>query len=127
MKNNKLFLDRKVLEDVQHRGSLYVVNNDDLKEVYRCNTLELPYINNNRNISSIPGKRTYMCKKRYSDKYGHHIHVLDVPDRDMILIHVLNYYTQTRGCIGVGQGYADTFYYNMDDVLRQYVEIKLNK
>jgi len=61
-KNNRLFLDRKVFDDIQTRGKLYVVNNEELKEQYRCLILELPYVENKYQISSIP-KGVYRCKK----------------------------------------------------------------
>jgi len=105
-KNNRLFLDRKVFDDIQTRGKLYVVNNEELKEQYRCLTLELPYVENQYQISSIP-RGVFRCKKRYSEKYGEHIHILNVPDRDMILIHIGNFHHETKGCVLVGDSYED--------------------
>ena len=69
-------------------------------------TLELPWKNNNRKVSCIP-EGTYNCVKRYSSKYKDHIHILDVPGRDMILIHNANYVTQLLGCIAVGDAHVD--------------------
>ena len=42
-----------------------------------------------------------------SQKFGFHIHLLDVEERSLILIHAGNYYTQTEGCILVGFGMRD--------------------
>lgn len=64
-------------------------------------TLELPYLNNQKNISSIP-LGTYTCSHRTSLKYGEHLLLENVPDRSMILIHAGNYVKDTSGCILVG-------------------------
>jgi hypothetical protein len=64
-----------------------------------CFTIELPWRENQRNISCIPEGR-YELKKRYHEHYGWHIHVLNVPGRDWILIHpATDAQTQLRGCI----------------------------
>lgn len=69
-------------------------------------TLELPWKNNEKKISCIP-KGNYKVKKRTSAKYGEHFHVLNVPNRDFILIHHGNYYTDILGCILPGKGLVD--------------------
>lgn len=69
-------------------------------------SLELPWKNNEHKISCIP-KGIYDVEKRYSEKYGWHFHVLNVPDRDMILVHVGNYFSDIKGCILPGKGLAD--------------------
>jgi hypothetical protein len=69
-------------------------------------TLELPDRGNQKKISCIP-KGSYDVVKRKSAKYGDHFHVLNVPNRDFILIHHGNYYTDILGCILVGKGLAD--------------------
>lgn len=70
------------------------------------NTLELPNKQNQKKISCIP-KGTYKVVKRKSAKYGDHFHVTNVPNRDFILIHHGNYYTDILGCILVGKGLFD--------------------
>lgn len=70
-----------------------------------CATLELKDMGNRRNISRVPATpsdKPYRVVKRWSKKYGWHFHVTGVPGRSLILVHVLNYVHQTRGCIGVG-------------------------
>jgi hypothetical protein len=42
-----------------------------------------------------------------SDKFGHCLHVKDVPDRDCILIHAGNYNRDTHGCILLGKSFSD--------------------
>ena len=69
-------------------------------------TLELPWKNNQRRISCIP-PGTYKGVKRTSPKYGLHVHILDVPGRDLILMHNANYVTQLEGCVAVGEAIRD--------------------
>ena len=76
-------------------------------------TLELPWLDNAKNISCIP-VGLYRVRKRWSEKYGHHFHILDVPGRKWILIHSGNFYNDIRGCVLVGTGLADI---NGDGVL----------
>lgn len=69
-------------------------------------TLELPWKNNEKNISCIPcGK--YKLAKRWSKKYGNHLKVENVPNRSDILIHVGNYPQDTQGCILIGADLRD--------------------
>lgn len=69
-------------------------------------TLELPFRNNERKVSSIPAG-LYRVVKRKSQAHGQHFHLLDVPNRDLILIHAGNFYDNTEGCIIVGKGISD--------------------
>ena len=62
---------------------------DGIEKVFSCKTLELPYLMNIQNISCIP-IGLYTVVPRYSEKYKNHFHVLDVDNRDHILIHVGN-------------------------------------
>ena len=72
-----------------------------------CDTLENPYINNERNISCIPegqyNVRLRLARESATRDYLHLL-VQDVPDRDWILFHIGNYPSQTKGCILVGNG-----------------------
>lgn len=69
-------------------------------------TLELPDKNNRRGISRIP-KGKYNVIPRWSQKYGEHYIVQDVPYRSYILFHHGNYYNETKGCILVGEAFKD--------------------
>ena len=72
--------------------------NGELKLVV-CNTIELPWLQNQRNVSCIPEGR-YELRKRFIKKFGLHLLVVDVPDRSWILIHPANdAKTQLKGCI----------------------------
>lgn len=100
-----LELHRTSQDAKQTLGHLYVMN-----ELHLCfnifATLELPWRGNQRNLSCIPAG-VYHVKKRWSLKYGNHLHVLDVNQRSMILIHAGNYFFNTQGCILVGTGTLD--------------------
>jgi hypothetical protein len=64
-----------------------------------CYTIELPWLANQRNISCIPEGR-YELKKRFVQKFGLHLLVVNVPNRSWILIHPANdAKTQLKGCI----------------------------
>lgn len=72
--------------------------NGELKLVV-CNTIELPWLQNQRNVSCVPEGR-YELRKRFIKKFGLHLLVVDVPDRSWILIHPANdARTQLKGCI----------------------------
>lgn len=78
-------------------------------------TLELAWKNNQKKVSCIP-VGDYHVVKRVSEKYGNHFHVTDVFNRDFILIHHGNYYTDILGCILVGFGLADINKDGLQDV-----------
>jgi hypothetical protein len=99
MSKPTLKLKRLVYESKQTLGEIDTV----FGKIY---TLELPDKNNAKRVSCIP-KGVYEVKLRHSEKYGQHFHIQDVPDRDYILIHNGNFYTQIQGCILVGLGLAD--------------------
>ena len=64
-----------------------------------CNTIELPWKNNETRVSCIlEGK--YFIKKRYSQKFQWHLEVLDVKNRSLILFHPANNaLLELNGCI----------------------------
>lgn len=106
-------LIRNFPTDKQTVGKLFVINQDIIE--FDCHTLELGWHGNKKDISCIPIGE-YTIKKRFSDKYGEHWHIQNVPDRDMILIHTGNYAgsnnprtnePDTHGCILIGLGLAD--------------------
>jgi hypothetical protein len=97
-------IDRKNKHAKQTTGVLNVVRNGVI--VWQCHTLELPWLGNHRQISCIP-TGSYNVKRRHSSKYGQHFHLVNVPNRDLILIHAGNFYHQTLGCILVGMDVKD--------------------
>lgn len=64
-------------------------------------TLELPWKNNQRQISCIPAA-VYQCGVVNSPKFGRVYQVKNVPNRSHILIHAGNWVKDTSGCILVG-------------------------
>ena len=72
--------------------------------VWRCKTLELPWLDNTPGISCIP-KGNYTCRRVKSSKFGETFQVCDVPNRQGILFHAGNSAPKdTRGCILLGVG-----------------------
>ena len=83
-----------------------------LNKVKICNTIELPWKNNQRQISCIP-EGTYELKKRHTARFGDHLILLNVPNRSYILLHAANdAMKEIKGCIATvtvltGQGRGD--------------------
>ncbi|MBQ0768736.1 MAG: hypothetical protein KBT58_05555 [Bizionia sp.] len=78
-----------------------------------CFMIELPWLNNKRQISCIP-EGVYELKSRFSDRFRDHLQVLDVSQRNLILIHPANNASkELEGCLapvsqlsGVGVGWS---------------------
>lgn len=77
-----------------------------VREDFRCFTLELPYKDNEPNISAVPAGR-YRCRKHISPKFGECLAIDNVLGRSHILIHPGNYTSQIQGCILVGDSLKD--------------------
>ncbi len=64
-----------------------------------CRTIELPWNNNERNVSCIPEGK-YLIKSRFTDERGWHYEISNVPNRSYILFHPANdALKELRGCI----------------------------
>lgn len=64
-----------------------------------CKTIELPWKENQRRISCITEGK-YKIRKRFSKKFGWHMELINVKNRDLILIHPANNaLTELNGCI----------------------------
>ena len=95
-----------------------------------CDTLENPYINNERSISCIP-EGEYKVRLRTAKESGSrdylHLLVQDVPDRDWILFHRGNSAKDTSGCILVGLGSQQDFVQNsrlaMDLLMKEIINL----
>jgi hypothetical protein len=76
-----------------------------------CYTIELPWLGNQKRISCIP-EGEYVLQRRFSPKFQWHLHLKNVPGRDLILIHPANdAKMELLGCIapvtqhtGIGKG-----------------------
>lgn len=73
---------------------------------FQCRTMELPWRNNEPEISAIP-EGVYLCGMRLSPKFGLVYHVSGVQGRTDILIHAGNIPANTLGCILVGEDIVD--------------------
>ena len=95
-----------------------------------CDTLELPYINNERSISCIPAGR-YKVRLRTARESATreylHLLVKDVPNRDWILFHRGNSAKDTSGCILVGfaskQDYVKNSTFAMDLLMKEIINL----
>ncbi|MFA9189171.1 DUF5675 family protein [Flavobacterium sp. FBOR7N2.3] len=64
-----------------------------------CNSIELPWKNNETKVSCIP-EGEYFIKKRYSKKFQWHLEIIDVENRSLILFHPANNaLRELKGCI----------------------------
>ena len=101
VKGVNLLIIRNTFTEVSTIGKLY------LNGEWLCDTLENPYLDNQRNISCIP-EGEYTVRLRTAGESGSknylHLLVKDVPNRDLILFHIGNKSSDTRGCVLVGIG-----------------------
>ena len=109
-------------------GKLY------LNSEFYGHTLELAWKDNQKRVSCIP-KGVYEVKKRHTQKSKYkyeHLHILDVPNRGYILMHIGNYPKNSKGCILLGNTRALNFvgesrkaFYNLMYDLGSFEEIEL--
>lgn len=67
-----------------------------------CHTIERGWLNNEANISDIPGDQSYVCIVHDSEKHPISWEVTGVKDRSGVLIHEGNTEKDSLGCIIVG-------------------------
>lgn len=98
----EMIIYRTTNEEKQRLGKGFLVKENG-EVPFSFYTLELADKKNQRSISCIPAG-VYKVVKRNSIRFGHHFHIQNVPNRELILIHVGNSYRNTNGCILVGTG-----------------------
>ena len=70
-----------------------------INDIILTQSLELPWLENQRNISCIP-EGIYPLVRRQSSRFRDHLLIEDVPDRDLILLHPANDASEElEGCI----------------------------
>ena len=119
-----ILMIRKTFTDESTIGELFL-NGEKM-----CDTLELPYKDNQRSISCIPAGE-YSARLRYPRESGSrdylHILVKDVPNRDYILFHSGNTAKDSRGCILVGLGSQQDVVHNstlsMDLLMKEIINL----
>ena len=119
-----LLLIRDTFSKVSTLGELFL-NGERM-----CDTLENPWIDNQRNISCIP-EGVYPVRLRYPRESGTrdylHLLVQDVPNRDFILVHRGNFPSQTQGCLLVGIGTEQDVVHNsvlaMDLLIKEILNL----
>lgn len=99
-----LQLSRKSDNGFETMGRLSAID-DNLEIKISLVSLERPYFHNEKRVSCIPCG-IYSVKKRWSLSHGYHFQVLNVPNRDMILIHTGNFKKNSLGCVLVGTNFA---------------------
>ena len=95
-----------------------------------CDTLENPWLDNQRNISCIPeGEYKVRLRLPRESATRDYLHLLvqDVPNRDWILFHRGNSAKDTSGCILVGLGSQQDFVSNstlaMDLLIKEVIHL----
>lgn len=73
---------------------------------FSCATLELPWRDNEHNVSCIP-TGNYAVTRYHSPSKGNVFLLCDVPERSNVEIHIANYVSELRGCIAVGTKFSD--------------------
>jgi len=114
-------ITRFEFSETQTLGELIVYDNN--QPIFKCKTIELEVDKNAKRDDAIP-YGTYEVVKRVSSKYGNHFHILNVPNRDYILIHNANYSRQLLGCIAVGQKHLDIDGDGLKDVTSSKLTLK---
>ena len=82
-------------------GSLEIFH-DSNEILFSCPTLELPWLNNQRNVSCVPAG-VYNVIPHTSKKFGKCFWLQNVANRSGILIHSGNTIADIQGCILVGR------------------------
>ena len=124
VKGVNLLVIRETFTEVSTIGNLY------LNGEWLCDTLELPYLDNQRSISCIPaGEYKVRIRTAQESSSRNYLHLLieDVKDRKYILVHIGNFPKDTRGCILVGIGHQQDFVSNstlaMDLLMKEIINL----
>lgn len=100
-----ILIQRYWQNEKQTEGDIQIFNKSE-RLLLKGVIIELPDRDNKNNISRILAG-DYNVVRRWSQKYGYHLHVLDTEGRTYILIHAGNYFFNTEGCVLPGFYYSD--------------------
>lgn len=104
--NHEIEVKRQPDNGVETLGDMMLFNASG--QIFKCETLELPWYNNQKKISCIPTGVYSWVKVGPSKNIPYdHIAILNVSGRDGICIHKANYVGQLLGCIAVGDKEVD--------------------
>lgn len=103
----------RTYQDNQTLSTLLLFNYED--KIFECKTLELRWDNNKQFVSCIPEGK-YEVIKHISPTFGKCFKLLNVKDRDNVLIHVGNFHFDTEGCLLVGSSFKDLDFDGLKDV-----------
>jgi hypothetical protein len=102
------FIINRNYDNIQTPGRLLVMDGYEL--VFKCFTLELPWLNNQKRVSCILEGR-YICNKHVSSTKGKSFIIENVPDRTNVMMHSGNFasgsHKDTEGCIMPGRYFED--------------------
>ena len=110
-----LMLIERTYEEKQTLGDVLCFDKDSKGIVFRCKSLELPWLDNQKWISCIP-EGIYNVVKHISPTFGLCFWIKDVEGRSEILIHLGNYAGSLNprtgkpdilGCVLMGEKYLD--------------------
>lgn len=77
---------------------------DELRGI--CTTLELPWLDNEHDVSCIPAGE-YTLTLRWSEHHQKNLYWVDgVPDRDSVELHIGNLPGDSRGCVLLGTSFG---------------------
>ena len=119
-----LLIIRDTFTDESTIGELFL-NSERL-----CDTLENPWLDNQKNISCIPvGEYPVRLRLARESATKNYLHLLiqDVPNRNYVLFHRGNTNADTQGCVIVGLGSQQDFVSNsvlaMDLLMKEIVNL----
>jgi len=111
----KVFLYRKTDTGKETNGIIQFTTKEGVQS--QCFTLELPWKNNQHDISCIP-IGSYDCQWTFSPHLNRYTYeVLNVPNREGIRIHSGNFVSDLLGCIALGTAESDLNRDGMIDIM----------
>jgi hypothetical protein len=114
---------------IRYRSSKYGTQGILHIDNFQCYTLELPWYNNQHDISCIP-PGLYYCKLFFGHRYRNVYQIYNVPNRSTILIHNGSFAgdrtkglkSHTLGCILIGHKKTPYMIYQSRICLRDFME-----